>query len=57
MQWTDWWLPLGEASEEGPDGGRGLRGTVYYVNINKLQGYIVCHRGYSQYFTITVSGV
>ena len=36
--------------------GRGLRGTNYYAQ-NKLQGYIVQHGEYSQYFIITLNGV
>ena len=36
--------------------GMGLRGTNYHVQ-NKLQGYIVQHREYSQYFIITINGI
>ena len=36
--------------------GRRFRGTNYYV-CNKLQGYTVCPREYSQYFIITINGV
>ena len=32
----------------------GLRGTNYYVKINKLQGYIIQHWQYSQYFIIAI---
>ena len=34
--------------------GRGLRGISNYVQ-NKQQGYIAQHRGYSQYFIITIN--
>ena len=37
--------------------GRGLRTTKYYHKTNKLQGYIVQHREYSQYFIITLKGI
>ena len=39
----------GRGQREGQDSGRGLRGTTYNVQ-NKLQGYIIQHREYSQYF-------
>ena len=47
----------GEGGGEGQDRGRGLRGTNYYVLINKVQGYIIQHREYSQYFIITLNGI
>ena len=31
--------------------------TTTYYKINKLQGYVVQHREYSQYFIITINGV
>ena len=44
--------------EERQDRCRGLRRTNYCMyKINKLQGYIVQHREYSQYFIITLNGV
>ena len=46
----------GKEAREGQDRGRGVRGTTMY-KINKLQGYIVQHREYSQYFIITLNGV
>ena len=43
--------------ERGRDNrGRGLRGTNYYV-WNNIQGYIVQHGDYSQYFIMTINGV
>ena len=36
--------------------GRGLRDTNYSVQ-NKLQGYVVQHGEYSQYFIVTINGV
>ena len=36
-------------------GNKEVQTTMY--EINKLQGYIVQHREYSQYFMITVNGV
>ena len=47
------------ASEEGEVEdkiGAGLRNRSYYI-INKLQGCIVQHREYSQYFVVTISGI
>ena len=37
--------------------GRGLRVQTITYKINKLQGHIVQHRKYSQYFIITINGV
>ena len=45
---------IGEKGE-GARWGRGLRVTNYYVK--KLQRYIIQHREYNQYFTITLNGV
>ena len=42
------WGKIGEGDEE-------VQTTMY--QINKLQGYIVQHREYSQYFIITLKGV
>ena len=42
---------------EGQDRGRELRGTNVVMYINKLQGYIVQHREYSQYFITNLNGV
>ena len=36
--------------------GRGLRDTIIY-KINKLQGCILQHREYSQYFTVTINKI
>ena len=42
----------------GRDRGRGLRGTnIAMYKVNKLQGYMVQHREYSQYFIATSNGV
>ena len=35
--------------------GRRLRGQTIRCKINRLQGYIVQHREYSQYFMITIN--
>ena len=43
----------GERERGGQDKGRGLRGTNYCVQNNKLQGYTVKHSKYNPYFTIT----
>ena len=42
---------------EGQDRGRGLRVQTTMYKINKLQGYVVQHKGYSQYFIILINGV
>ena len=34
--------------------GKGLRGTNYHIE-NKLQGYIIQHWEYNQYFIITIN--
>ena len=46
-----------EGRWEGPFSGRGLKGARYYDRIIKLQGYIVQHGKYRQYFIITINGV
>ena len=45
---------------EGGRGTIGVRGSVVQTTmykINELQGYIVQHREYSQYFIVTINGV
>ena len=46
----------GERGRKGQYTGRGLRGRSYNVYSN-LQGYIVQHEDYSEYFMITLNGV
>ena len=53
IQRTNQWLPIGKGKLVEARG-RGLRGTSNYVQ-NKHQGYIAQHRGYSQYFIITIN--
>ena len=53
IQRTNQWLPIGKGKSVEARG-RGLRGTHNYVR-NKQQGYIIQHRGYSQYFIITIN--
>ena len=43
-----WWV--NERRKEKKDRSKGLRGTKYHLQINKLQEYIVQHMEYSQYF-------
>ena len=44
------------SKQDGEPRGCELRSTDYYVS-NKLQGYIVQHREYCQYFMIIINGV
>ena len=53
IQRTNWWLPVGRGKMRVGD--EEVQTTMY--KINKLQGYIVQHREYSQYFTVTLNGV
>ena len=46
----------GKRTGEGQFTGKGLRDTKYYL-WNSLQGYIIQHREYSQYFKITKNGI
>ena len=48
---------MGRGKGGGARRGKGLRGTAIMYKINKLQGYIVQYREYSQYFIITINGV
>ena len=47
----------GKGRGEGQDRGRGLRVQTTMYKINKLQGYVVQHKVYSQYFIILINGV
>ena len=46
-----------EGKGEGKYRGRVLRVQTILYKINELQGYIVKHREYSQYFIMTINGV
>ena len=46
----------GEGRREGQGQGYEIKKCKTMHKINKLQGYIVQHREYSQYFIITVTG-
>ena len=46
----------GEGRGNGQYRGRGLRGTNYYTE-NKLQGYLIEDRDYSQYFILAINGM
>ena len=45
----------GEGRGRVQDGGKELKSTNYYVQNNKLQGYIAQDKEYSQYFIITLN--
>ena len=46
----------GEGKGKGQDRGRGTKAINYWI-YNKLQGYIVQHEEYSQYFIVNTNGV
>ena len=54
---TNSWWPVGRGEGEEQDRGRGWGGKNYYVQNECATRCIVQHKGYSQYFIITLSGV
>ena len=47
----------GKGSREGQDWSRGLEVQTIMYQIGNLQGYIIHHKQYSQYFIITVNRI
>ena len=59
IQRTNYWLPVGRGKGEGAIEGQGIKRYELFIMYkrNKIQGYLVQHREYNQYFIITLNGI